>query len=62
MSRELISLPMVKPTRSPRRLKTSTSSGSGTLQRASERIPTGAPGPMAFVPCDLKKISGRAAS
>ena len=40
MSRELMSLPIVKPTSAPDELMTSVSSGSGTFHRASRRIPT----------------------
>ena len=41
---------------------TSASSGSGTLQRASRRMPTASPGETTLSGSDLKKISGRAAS
>jgi len=62
MSRELMSLPMVKPMMFPEELMTSASSGSGTFHRASVRIPTGSPGDTTLSGSDLKKISGRGAS
>ena len=62
MSRELMSLPIVQPTMSPRAFITSASSGSGTFHRASPRMPTPSPGPTTFSATALKKISGRAAS
>jgi hypothetical protein len=57
-----MSLPIVKPTMVPEEFVTSASSGSGTLQRASRRIPTASPGETTFSASDLKKISGRTAS
>ncbi len=62
MSRDDMSLPMVKPSIVPAELIQSASSGSGTFHFESRRMRTGLPGPATREAVALKKSSGRGAS